>query len=497
MMRTTESSSIEVRPSILRRHQVDLIDKIRAELRNGRTRIVAQAVTGFGKTIVAATMTRRTVNRDKRALFIVPAISLIDQTIDKFRAEGINDIGVIQADHPLTNPMMSVQIASVQTLARRQFPVTDCIFIDEVHRWHTAYAEWIFDPRLARIPIIGLSATPWRRGLGQFFDSLVVSATTRQLIDQGYLSPFKVFGPSSPDLSEVRTLAGDYHEGDLGEVMNKNRLVADIVDTWKRLGQRRPTLCFAVDRAHAKNLQTQFIAAGDKAEYIDCNTPVSERNEIGRRFNAGEIEIVCNVGCLTTGIDWDVRCIVLARPTQSEMLFVQMIGRGLRTAPGKDDCIILDHSDNHARLGFVTDIHHEELDDGKARKKAASKPQELLPQKCPRCTFLKPPKVSTCPVCSFTPRPVCEVVTTEGELVKLARQNAPPLQDCRIFHAELRQIAADRGMKPGWAAHKYREKFGAFPPWDWNDQPTVTPTLKTLRWVKSRQIAYAMGRAAS
>lgn len=485
-------------PSILRPHQVDLLNQIRAELRGGCRRLVAGACTGFGKTIIGATMARGVLDRDKRVIFTVPALSLIEQTIEKFRAEGINDIGVIQADHPLTNPMMPIQIASVQTLARREMPPADLIVIDEVHQFFTVYIDWIKAPMLANVPIIGLSATPWTKGLGKWFDKLVVGAGTRQLIDQGYLSPFKVFAPASPDLSDVRIMAGDYHEGDLGEVMNKNRLVADIVDTWKRLGQRRATLCFAVDRAHAKNLQTQFLAGGVKAEYIDCNTPAFERNEIGRRFNAGEVEVVCNVGCLTTGIDWDVRAIILARPTQSEMLFTQMIGRGLRTAPGKDDCLILDHSDNHSRLGFVTDIIHNELDDGETRKKAKPKAAEVLPKKCPQCSFLKAPKVSTCPVCEFTPKPVCQVVNADGELVELPNAGVLlPAPDRRIFHAELRQIAADRCMKPGWAAHKYRERFGAWPPWDWNDLPTATPTLATLRWVKSRQIAYAKSRVAS
>jgi DNA repair protein RadD len=485
-------------PSILRPDQVDLISNIRAALRSGCRRLVAQAPTGFGKTIVGATMARGVLERGKRVVFTVPALSLIDQTIEKFRAEGINDIGVIQANHPLTNPMMPVQIASVQTLMRREMPPADLIVIDEVHRFYIAYAEWTSAPRLANVPIIGLSATPWTKGLGQHFDKLVIGATTRQLIDQGFLSPFKVFAPASPDLSEVRTLAGDYHEGDLGDVMNRNSLVADVVSTWQRLGQRRPTLCFAVDRAHAKNLQQQFISAGVPCGYIDSYTTAAEREEIRTRFHAGELEVVANVGCLTTGIDWDVRCIILARPTKSEMLFVQMIGRGLRTAEGKTDCLILDHSDNHARLGFATDIIHDKLDDGKVRPKAKPKDAEALPKKCPQCSFLKPPKTLTCPVCAFTPKPVCQVITTDGDLVELASEGALTLirADRRSFYAELRQIAADRGLKQGWAAHKFKEKFGTFPPWDWNDAPTATPTVTTLRWVKSRQIAYAKARAS-
>ncbi len=142
------------------------------------------------------------------------------------------------------------------------------------------------------------------------------------------------------------------------------------MDTWLRRAENRPTFCFAVDSAHAKHLQTKFTEAGVSTGYIDAYTPTNERAEIKRQFHNGDISVVCNVGCLTTGIDWDVRCIVLARPTKSEILFVQMIGRGLRTAEGKEDCLILDHSDTHLRLGFVTDIHHETLDDGRPRAKA-------------------------------------------------------------------------------------------------------------------------------
>jgi superfamily II DNA or RNA helicase len=262
-------------PSIPRPHQINLLANIRGEIRNGGRRMAAQAVTGFGKTIVAATMAKGVLDRGNRVIFAVPALSLIDQTMTKFRAEGINEIGVIQADHPLTNPMMPVQIASVQTLMKREIPAADLVVIDE-----------------------------------------------------------------------------DYHEGDLGEAMNKNGLVADVVETWQRLGQGRPSLCFAVDRSHARNLQTQFLAAGVRCGYVDAYTTADERDEIRRQFHAGEIEIVTNVGVLTTGVDWDVGAIILARPTQSEMLFTRMIGRGLRTAEGKTDCLILDHSDNHERLGW-------------------------------------------------------------------------------------------------------------------------------------------------
>ena len=166
----------------------------------------------------------------------------------------------------------------------------------------------------------------------------------------------------------MRTVAGDYHEGDLGDAMNKQPLVADIVETWLKHGVGRPTLCFAVNRAHAQHIADRFAEHGVRAGYVDCFTPANERTDIRNKFASGEYQIVCNVGVLTLGVDWDVRCIILARPTKSEMLYVQIIGRGLRTVEGKDHCLILDHSDTTLRLGFVTEIHHDELDDGKTRK---------------------------------------------------------------------------------------------------------------------------------
>jgi DNA repair protein RadD len=351
--------------AILRPHQVNLLAEIDAAIAAGCNRIVVQAPTGFGKTIVGAHRLRLLQDASKRAIFITPALSLIDQTVEKLYAEGVRDVGVIQANHRMTNYARPIQVASVQTLERREVPDADEIIIDEVHRWFKFYPKLLSNPRFAGVPIIGLTATPWTKGLGKYFRKLIIGATTQGLINSGYLSPFRPFAPASPDLTGVRTLAGDYHEGDLGKAMNKVVLVADVVTTWLERAKDRPTLCFAVDRAHAKALQEKFINFGVCAEYIDCYTEAAERNAIARRFHAGEVKVICNVGCLTTGIDWDVRCIILARPTKSEMLFVQMVGRGLRTAPGKADCLILDHSDNHTRLGFVTDIHHDHLDDGK------------------------------------------------------------------------------------------------------------------------------------
>jgi DNA repair protein RadD len=486
--------------AILRPQQQRLLEQIDQAIEAGCRRIMVQAPTGFGKTVLAAAIADNILRVGKRAIFTVPALSLIDQTVERFYSHGVRDVGVIQAQHVLTNYARPIQVASVQTLQRRRIPRADLVMIDEAHRWYEFYGEWLNNSEWSDVPFIGLTATPWTRGLGRHFDKLIIASTTQELIDAGYLSTFRVFAPSSPDLSNVRTRAGDYRDEDLSEAMDKSALVADVVGTWITRGRGRPTLCFAVDRIHAKHLQQKFIERGVKAEYIDAYTEALERSAIAKRFHAGEVEIVCNVGCLTTGVDWDVRCIILARPTKSEMLFVQMIGRGLRTAGGKDDCLILDHSDNHLRLGFVTEIHHEKLDDGRERQKAEAKPKEALPKKCPKCTFLKPPKMLLCPACGFKPEPKCKVKNEEGELVELASRRAakaPPEGERIRFYSELRSIAQERGYKDSWAAHQYKTKFGGFPPWAWKDYPTLAPGAATRSWVKSRQIAYAKAKGAT
>jgi DNA repair protein RadD len=160
----------------------------------------------------------------------------------------------MQGGHIRTNPACPIQVASVQTLQRRRIPPADVVVVGEAHRLFEFYIRWMAEPEWRRVPFIGLSATPWTRGLGKHFDDLLIAATTADLIEASYLSRFRVFAPSHPDLSGVRIQRGDYVEADLSQAMNKDVLVADIVATWKAKGENRSTLCFAVDRAGVAGL---------------------------------------------------------------------------------------------------------------------------------------------------------------------------------------------------------------------------------------------------
>lgn len=477
--------------STLHQHQTQALWMLKKSISEGHRRPLVQAPTGFGKTVLGAAMVEGALQKGNRVMFVVPAISLIDQTVQSFYSEGITEIGVIQANHELTDYTKPVQVASVQTLSRRnvsRLPDCQVVIVDEAHRWFKFYEEWF--QQWNAVLFVGLSATPWTKGLGKHYDDLIIASTTEDLIDAGYLSDFRVYAPTHPDLSKVRTVAGDYHEGDLAKVMGEADIVSGVVSFWLQKAENRPTLVFAVDRAHAKKLQNDFLGSGVSAEYIDAYTPLSDREVIAKRFREGEVQVVCNVGCLTTGIDWDVRCIVLARPTKSEMLFVQMIGRGLRTADGKDHCLILDHSDTHLRLGFVTDIIHHALNMGKHGESKARDKEEPLPKECPKCHFLKAPKVHECPNCGFKPQKQSSVQEGSGELAELKRKkrlnDAVPVEEKERFYGELKWYELDRGYKRGWAAHQYRAKFGVWPS-KYKNCPLVPASRETREWILESQ----------
>jgi DNA repair protein RadD len=203
--------SAALRP--LRPHQERALGALRGSLAAGKRRPMLQAPTGFGKTLTAAHIIWRALDKGKRVAFVVPALSLIDQTVAAFEAEGIHCIGVMQGAHDRTDETQPVQVCSIQTIARRKRPAVDLVLVDEAHQLHRKIFRWMKD--CPNIPFIGLSATPWTRGLGRHYDDLITAATTADLIRNGFLSHFKTFAPSEPDRAGVKTVGGDFHEGEL------------------------------------------------------------------------------------------------------------------------------------------------------------------------------------------------------------------------------------------------------------------------------------------
>jgi DNA repair protein RadD len=483
----------------LRPHQERALTALRESLAAGHRSPMLQAPTGFGKTLTAAHIIQRALDKGKRVAFTVPALSLTEQTDTAFEAEGIHCIGVMQGIHERTDRDQPVQVCSVQTIARRKRPDVDLVIVDEAHQLHREIFRWMKD--CPGIPFIGLSATPWARGLGKYYDDLIIAATTADLIRNGYLSRFVAFAPSEPDLAGVRTVAGDYHEGELAEAMDRAVVTGDIVETWLKRGERRSTFCFCVNRRHAQHVAERFLEADVAAEYMDGATSREDREAIFTRFRSGETRIICNVGVLTTGVDLDVRCIIDAKPTKSRILFVQTVGRGLRTAEGKDHLLILDHAGNHLRLGTVTDIGQDHLDDGSERQSIPSRAHEHsepLPKLCEECRAIVPRAARACACCGAPIQARTEVESVDGELIELGSRRSGAnaiIQDKAAFFGELKGYATQRGYNDGWALHKYRERFGVWP----NDPRVrcarpIPPSLKTKNWIVSRQIARTKAR---
>ena len=483
-------------PRPLRPHQQRAVDQLKRSVMSGKDRIVLQMPTGAGKTRTAAEIVAGALAKGNRVAFTVPAISLVDQTVAAFEAEGISAIGVMQANHTRTNWREPVQVVSVQTLQRRRRPDADVVIVDECHVQYQPVVDWMADREGRRI-FIGLTATPWARGMGDHWQELLVPVRMQELIDAGFLSPFRVYAPSRPDLSGVRVVRGEYDQDQLGDVMSGAQLVADVVQTWNARAYGLPTLVFAVNRAHAAQLVQQFADAGIAMGYCDANVDLIERQFLFGQMARGEIAGIVNIGTLTTGVDADVRCVVLARPTKSEMLFVQMIGRGLRTAPGKEDAVILDHADNHARMGFVTDIHHDRLLTGKQKAHASrAENGEPMPKACGSCGTVKPPRVHACPACGFAPERQSDVEVEAGEMVEFrARPPKHDREEKQRFWSMANFLDRERNKQGRLAKALYRSKFGVWP--QGLDASPTPPDAGFMSYERSRRIAFAKGRGAA
>ena len=465
-----EQNALQLRP--LRPRQEGLLPQIRQAIREGHKRIIVQAPTGFGKTLVSAHIIAAALAKGSRPMFTCPAITLVDQTLKAFEAEGIRDIGIIQAQHERTDWNAQVQIASVQTLIRRALPQVNFILIDEVHENFDGLNERLDSPEWKDMIAIGLSATPWTRGMGLRWTKVIIAATIQELIDEGFLSPFQIYVPDHDlDRKRIKVVRGEFQDKSASDAMRDAVIIGDVLKTWKERGPGDKTFMFCVNRAHAKEQMAAFIDSGIPFGYIDALTPMDERRLQFKKMRHGEIAGIASVGCLIRGVDEDVRCIIDAQPTKSEMRHVQKWGRGLRTAPGKDVLIGLDHAGNTLALGLVTDIYHDHLDMHKPGDKAEAFEGEKAPskpRKCQKCHSLIPSGRAVCPTCGEVMKVISDVEAREGELVlygsaKGAKVEKPKKDEKQAFYSGLLGLARERNYSDGWVAHRYKEKFGVWP----------------------------------
>lgn len=450
----------------LRPRQAAAIASVREAIREGHRRIILQAPTGFGKTLVSAHIIAAALAKGSRPLFTCPAISLVDQTLAAFEREGIHDIGVMQAQHVRTNHAATVQIASVQTLIRRAAPEIGFALIDEVHEQFDGLDALLDSPEWKDKIVIGLSATPWAKGMGLRWTKLVIAGTINDMIAEGHACPAIVYGPAHDvDREAIAVSKGEFEEAGAAAAMSEASIIGDVLKEWQEKSPREKTFAFCVNRDHARSQMEAFLDAGIPFGYIDANVPQSERRRIFDQMKYGEIAGIASVGCLIRGVDEDVRCILDLQPTKSEMRHVQKWGRGVRTAEGKTHLLGLDHAGNNAALGLFTDIFHDTLDTRKPGERGEAYKDDYKPakpRKCPKCRNLVPPGKRMCPTCSERLPLHPGVTVKDGRLVEIG--SGPKMsKEHQRWYSELLGVARSKGMKDGWASFRFQERFGVMP----------------------------------
>ena len=503
-MQTTlnyEPNNINLRP--LRPRQAAALESLRAAMRDSHKRIILQAPTGMGKTLMSAHMINGMVSRGLRPLFAMPALGLIDQTIAAFHREGIRDVGVIQGNHPMTNPNAQVQVAMIQTLRQRPLPDIDFIIIDEAHEQY----DWLnerLDNEWTGTTAIGLTATPWARGMGLRWTKLVIAATIPQLVVDGHLTPMQVWAPPRRiDRNALHVRKGEFIEAEAAAAMQNTVIVGDVVDTWRRHGSIGKTLLFCVNRAHARAQVEAFASCGAQFGYIDAYTPANERRAIIDQMLRSEIAGIASVGTMIRGIDTDVRCIIDAQPTRSLMRHVQKLGRGIRTADGKTHCVILDHAGNCTELGLPEEIVIELLDTRKReeRGEGVDERKQPTPRICQNCAAIVPAAVTLCPNCAQEmPRRRDPVRVEAGELVEFRSDDNGDENRIEWYRSFL-AIAERHGMRnpQGFAFHSFREKFNVSKtPWAWRKLTPLEPPLNAaVQWSRGQYLRRKIAERAA
>lgn len=491
--------------------QHQIITDLATGYRKGHLRQVCALPTGGGKTVVAAHLGHRAAAKDKRLLFIVDRIELCGQAAETFGAMGLS-VGILRGEETNYSRQDEVVVASIQSIRTRSAPDwMDLAILDECHILHGEHIKLM--ESWADKPFIGLSATPMRKGLGLHFSNLVRGPTIAELTEGGFLVPVRAFAPTAEAITAAlesvacgTTTAGfDYQEKELGAAMAKAELIGDIVATWRERGEDRPTLCFAVNIAHSKAIRDDFRRAGVEAAHLDAYTDANERRRIIDGFKAGTIKLLTSVNVLGVGFNVpDASCLILARPTLSEALHIQQCGRGLRTAEGKDDCVILDHSGNCLKHGLPHHFVVPDLDMGDAPDPAKKKRKERDPfVACKECGGVMAREEITCPHCGLDrPERMSKIAYRDGKLVAFgdtAPGNPGVMQEGpRAFYQAAKGWLLTRGKNVNAAYFLTLERHpGSKPPFAWRDLPPIEPTAEQSRWIANRRRYQAIRRAHS
>jgi DNA repair protein RadD len=453
-------------------HQEKLKADTRAAL--GRVKsVLLQGATGIGKSQMAISIIFDAIKKDSTVWFVAPRKELIKQIANTMDSWGIF-YTYIAAGKPY-NPYSKVQIVSLQTIGKRlgKVPDPDLVIIDEVHYGGAMLDRLVNWIRQRGAYIICLSASPWRlsgEGLGKYCDEMALGPSIRWLMDNKYLSDYRLFAPSTPDLSGIRITAGDYAKDQLSDFMEHGKeLIGDAVGHYKKIANGKLNITFCVSIKHSEMTAQAFREAGIPAAHMDGETTDAERTRIIQAFARREILCLTNCALLTfgfdlssaAGMDVTVESISDLAPTKSLALQLQKWGRALRKKP--ETAIIMDHAGNAAEHGLPDDERKWSLDD-REKRRGGSGERTMPVRQCPTC-FLCFKPAPVCPGCNYRfPVDYRTIKEIEGELQELKRVEEAKAEADAAIEAkkkrmevgmaktidDLKRIAEERGYQRGW-----------------------------------------------
>ena len=395
------SQPVEPKSFALRDYQQQVIKDLYQLYRQDIKRPFIYAPTGSGKTAIGAKILADAVSRGRRCLFLIHRDALVGQTQKALANYGIK-AGIIKAGYS-EDRTLSVQIAGIQTLDRRQFPDhIDVIMIDEAHTtcWYKTFNR--IKEHYPDALYVGLTASPWRTKLsqymGQHFNGIVQAPSVSELINKGFLSQPRYFGFGGLlDISEIDSgNDGEFDEKQVQRACMQAGFNERVVREYQAFADGRTAIVFCSGLEQSRLITKLFNEANISCEHLEGNTDDDVRQAMYDRLRTGQTRVISNINVLTEGFDESsINCVILARPTRSRALLFQMAGRGLRIFPGKRDCLMLDFGHNFSRLGFLTDSQPIQLE--------PLKPKDVRPmlKECDRCHQMISIFALICPFCGL------------------------------------------------------------------------------------------------
>lgn len=455
---------------MLRDYQERMIQDARIALGNHQ-RILLVAPTGAGKTVLALEMIRGACARGKRVLFLCHRRELVRQSSRAFWKAGVEH-GMVMAGKAMT--AVPANVGVINTVANRidRMQPPDLIIVDESHRSVSPSYLKLFEA-WPDAHVVGLTATPERtdgKGLGEVYGAIVEGPTMRWLIDNGYLSDYRIIAPaSSVDLDGIAKRAGDYAQDQLEAAVDRPSITGDAVRTYQTYAAGKRCMVFCVTIKHSQHVCEQYNAAGIPAEHVDGSHSDAEREAVLDRFRRGVTLVVTSVQLAIEGLDIPaVEVVQFLRPTASLIVYLQAIGRGLRVETGKSECLVLDQVANWKRHGLPDDDRTWSLSGRPARGRKKDDEPPVTVKQCKQCFSIFRAGLLVCPTCSA---PIAKAgrdapETVDGELAEVdkeaMRRAARKEQGAARTLADLVALGVRRGLnRPAeWAAHALASRQG-------------------------------------